>query len=318
MRRIATILAAVIFAAAALSAQPYIDLKPNEVLLLYPEGQNSPNGMGIGPVESNGLTGPEKMSRGGGITNTGDSARVELYFPAKPNGQMVVVCPGGGYGALSSYNEGLYAAEWLLDHGIAAAVVEYRMPNGHKRIPLTDIQNVFRFCRANAQKWGVKQIGVMGFSAGGHLAASVSTLFVDDVTRPDFSILFYPVISFKYQTHEGTRDNLLGKAETFSDNNFYQAMLTKYSINEQVTGNTPPAFIVQSADDGTVPMSNAISYYQALTAMKVPGELHIYPYGGHGWGFTKQEYRGGGTDPFAYARDDFYAAMASWLKKLEK
>ena len=125
---------------------------------------------------------------------------------------MVISCPGGSYYNLSTWNEGVYLAKWMNDRGIACAVVKYRLPNGHWKVPLQDVQNAFRYCRFHAKEWGVSQIGVIGFSAGGHLASTVSTMYVDAVTKPDFSILIYPVISFSENvTHKGTKDNLIGE-----------------------------------------------------------------------------------------------------------
>lgn len=120
--------------------------------------------------DTNGLTGPETINEKGILRNVSDLARVDLYFPKKPNGQMVVVCPGGGYVKLSTYGEGQHVADWMLSKGITVAVVKHRLPNGHWTVPLEDVHNAFRYCRAHAEEWKVKQIGVIGFSAGGHLA----------------------------------------------------------------------------------------------------------------------------------------------------
>ena len=194
-----------ILASTSAFAQPVSGLKPSQTVLLYADSFEG----NIDPVygkeivyggfrmkESNGLTGPETINERGILRNVSDLARVDLYFPKKPNGQMVVVCPGGGYVKLSTYGEGQYVADWMLSKGITVAVVKHRLPDGHWNVPLEDVHNVFRYCRAHAQEWKVNQIGVIGFSAGGHLAARVSNLFVDAATRPDFSILIYPVITF--------------------------------------------------------------------------------------------------------------------------
>ncbi|MCF0176143.1 MAG: alpha/beta hydrolase, partial [Bacteroidales bacterium] len=271
--------AAAILAFSVLSAQETCRFKPSETLLLYPEGQNVDKGIALGPGESNGLTGDEVvMDWGKGNTsNTGDQARIDLYLPEKPNGQMVIICPGGGYAFTSCSNEGTYVADWLMERNIAACIVRYRMPNGHHNVPLTDVQNAFRYCRANAEKWGVNQIGVIGFSAGGHLAASVSTLYVDRETKPDFSILIYPVISFDWDiTHYGTRENLIGtKAE----------LEGRYSLENNVNKRTPATFIALCQDDTTVDPENSMRYYQKLLDFGVPAEIHIWPKGGHGFGF---------------------------------
>ncbi len=176
--------------------EPATKLRPNMTLALYPEGQKVNKGIEengktitLGPGESNKIAEPEEMKASGTMSKVGDNARIDIYLPKKPNGQMIVVCPGGGYKNLSTFNEGAYVADWLVKRGISVCVVKYRLPNGHWNVPLNDVQNAFRYCRAHAQEWGVNQIGVMGFSAGGHLAASASTLFVDTVTRPDCSHL---------------------------------------------------------------------------------------------------------------------------------
>lgn len=327
---IAAACAAFMFIGTAASAQN-TRLKPSQTVLLYPEGQQkSIDGtdaghVGIGAVEVNGLTGNESIDKYGNMSNTSDSARFDLYFPKKPNGQMIIVCPGGGYKFTSTHNEGVYVAEWLINRGITVAVVKYRMPNGHWTIPLTDVQNTFRYCREHAAAWGVDQIGVMGFSAGGHLAASASTLFTDEVTRPDFSILVYPVITMdKSLTHKGTRTNLIGKDEKWTGRNKlvdeYEASMKqfreleeRYSLEKQITENTPRTYIVLSQDDTTVPAMNSIMYYTALTEHKVPAEIHIFPSGGHGWGFSSEKYAGKGKDAFAYARDDFEQSLERWL-----
>lgn len=283
-------------------AQPKSDLLPDQTILLYPEGQKAETGLSglMGPSGSNGITDPESTDKHGGISNIGDKARVDLYFPKKGNGQLVVVCPGGGYEYVSSYNEGIYVAEWLLSQGIAAAVVKYRMPEGHSILPLTDVQNVIRYCRNNADEWKIKSIGIMGFSAGGHLAATASNLFTDEITRPDFSILIYPVISMdKGITHMGSRNNLIGKDKKAED---------IYSMENQVSRQTPPTFIVHCSDDKTVPVANSIIYYTQLIENNVSAEMHIFPSGGHGWGFTTK-----GRDGLGYARKEFEESLARWL-----
>ncbi len=314
-------------------AQPKCKLKPDQTVMLYPEGQAAGKGLpeAQGPLVSNGYTADmEKIASNGNISYIGDNARMELYFPKKPNGQMVVVCPGGGYGVTSSWNEGLYVADWMTSKGITVCIVEYRMPNGHWEIPLQDMQNAFRYCRAHAGKWGVNQIGVMGFSAGGHLAASTTNLFVDEITRPDFSILIYPVISIdKSITHMGTRTSLIGKDEKWDNKEVsvieYEAAQAKkaelekrYSLDLQVTEKTPTSFIAHCTDDKTVPIENTIRYYRALVKHNVPAEVHIFATGGHGWGFSAEKYVGKGKDRFAYARNEFEASLERWLGSIRK
>lgn len=321
-----------------MSAQPNCRLRPDETVLLYGErmiGNTDPvvaeklTPAGFEMLCGNGLTGPEEINTDGNIGNIGVNARFDLYFPKKPNGQMVIVCPGGGYAIVSSYNEGLYVADWFLSRGITVAVVKYRLPNGHWEVPLTDVQNTFRYCRQHASEWGVDQIGVMGFSAGGHLAASATNLFVDDATRPDFSILIYPVITFGADTHHGTRNNLLGekafwdnrtkKAEDWmADMKQYDGLLEKYSMENQVTENTPVSFIAHCTDDNVVPVSNSIMYYSRLVGKGIPAEMHIYPSGSHGWGFSSEKNVGKGNDRFVYARGEFEKSLDRWLKALDR
>ena len=300
------------------SAQSICKLKPTMTVFLYPDGQE----------ESNGITEPEWNDETGRIGNISDSARVDIYLPKKCNGQMVVVCPGGGYRYVSALKEGLHVADWMVNRGIAVAVVKHRMPNGHWELPLEDVQNVFRHCRSNAEKWGINQIGVMGFSAGGHLAASVSTLYIDKVTRPDFSVLIYPVVSFDRKfVGQGTRNNLLGKDEMWDDKDMkvaeyeekqkaYSELLNHYSLQNHIDSNTPEAFIAHCSDDKQVPVEHSIMYYTRLIDSNVGAEMHIYPKGGHGWGFSSEKWKGKGNDKFAYARMDFEAALERWLENI--
>lgn len=311
--------AAALLAAVAVSAQPKTDLRPDKTVLLYAESfdgiQDPVYGEEMvyarfGMEESNKIEKPESINQRGNIFNVSEHARVDIYFPKEKNGQMVVICPGGGYGALATYHEGLYVAQWLLERGIAAAVVKYRMPNGHRKVPHTDMENVFRYCRANAANWGIGQIGVMGFSAGGHLAATTSTMWTEEATRPDFSILIYPVITMEVGlTHKGTRENLLTEKAIWSEHNS-----DKYSLENQVTRFTPPTFIALSSDDSTVPPENSLRYYNRLIDNEVSAEMHIYPTGGHGWGFPVP--KPGEKDIMEYARAEFEASLERWLGQL--
>ena len=311
-----TLLAAAILTSVVTFAQPQTNLRPNETVLLYAdsfEGNVDPvygekiSYAGFTMEKDNGLTGPETMPANGNLGNVSKLARLDLYFPKKPNGQMVIVCPGGGYAIVSSYNEGLYVADWMLEQGLTVCVVKYRMPNGNDKVPYDDVANAFRYCRANAEKWGVKQIGVIGFSAGGHLAATASTLWNDAVTRPDFSILIYPVITLTPgTTHHGTHKNLLGEKRMVQER-----LMDKYSLEKQVSRYAPPTFIALSSNDTTVPAENSILYYTRLVEMEVPVEMHMWPTGGHGWGFSSEKFKGKGKDKFAYAREDFYNSLVS-------
>jgi enterochelin esterase-like enzyme/acetyl esterase/lipase len=220
---------------------------------------------------------------------------IQVYpAPADKNtGTAVVVCPGGGYYGLSYIGEGTEVAKWLNKLGVTAVVLHYRLPDDaimkNKSIaPLQDGQEAIRIVRRNAKEWGINphKIGIMGFSAGGHLASTVSTHFNEIVynpidstsARPDFSLLIYPVISMNSAiTHGGSRENLIGKHPT-------PQMVKHFSNALQVTAQTPPAFMVHSLDDGTVPVENSIEYALAMKKHNIPCELHIYEHGGHGYG----------------------------------
>jgi acetyl esterase/lipase len=207
----------------------------------------------------------------------------------------VIICPGGGYNILAYDWEGTDIARWLNSRGIAAFVLKYRLPGSKSNIepyksPLLDAQRAMRLVRSNAEQWNVDpgKIGIMGFSAGGHLASTLSTHFdegnpsdpdpVERVScRPDFSILIYPVISFTGDfTHAGSRRALLGEEPG-------QELVNNFSNELQVTKETPPAILIHAGDDTGVPVENSMVYYQALRAHQVSSELHIYPYGGHGF-----------------------------------
>ena len=239
------------------------------------------------------------------IWDTADIVRVRnvhkpdiaVFLPLKKNatGEAVVICPGGGYGILAYDWEGSDIARWLNSRGIAAFVLKYRLPGSKSNIvphksPILDAQRAMRIVRSNAVVWNIDpgKIGIMGFSAGGHLASTLSTHYdagdssnpdpVEQVScKPDFSVLVYPVISFTEDfQHSGSRINLLGKDA--------DEELVKYYSNElQVNKDTPPAILIHSDDDKGVPVENSIAYYKALRANNVSSELHIYPYGGHGY-----------------------------------
>ena len=222
---------------------------------------------------------------------------IYLADPKKSNGTAVIICPGGGYGMLAINKEGYKVAEWLNNLGINAFVLKNRLPSDlimkDKNIgPLQDAQEAVRLLRRNAQKWNLNpnKIGIMGFSAGGHLAATLSTHYNDKVydakdnvsARPDFSILIYPVISMEDAiTHKGSKENLLGK-------NVGDVMIGNYSNEKQVTAETPKTFLVHATDDKAVPVENSINYFLALKQHQVPVEMHIYENGGHGFGLGVQ------------------------------
>jgi acetyl esterase/lipase len=220
---------------------------------------------------------------------------LEVFLPAKDkaNGTAVVVCPGGGYGVLAYDHEGIQVGRFFNELGIAAFILKYRLPSDaimqDKAVgPLQDVQEAIRTVRRRADEWRVdpKKVGVMGFSAGGHLAASATTLYslpvypvADNVSaRPDFSILVYPVISMQEElSHGGSRQNLLGKTPD-------PAREKQFSLDQQVNEHTPPTFLIHSSDDGAVRVENSLNFYLAAKKHKVPVELHIYPNGGHGYG----------------------------------
>ena len=262
--------------------------KPIEIQL-WPNG--APN--------SNGITTPEKQideSRVSDVT----VPTLTIYRAAKPNGMAIVACPGGGYVRLATAHEGHDMASWFNAQGITYAVLKYRMPNTHHDVPLSDALQAIRIMKQHADEWKFNKVGIMGSSAGGHLASTAATHFTED-SRPDFQILFYPVVSMINPTHQGSKDNLLGKTPS-------EEMLNLYSNERQVTPQTPPAFIMHSSDDKAVPVSNSIDYYTALVKNGVPASLHIYPIGGHGWGFR---------DNFIYKRQ-WTGELEKWLREINK
>lgn len=238
------------------------------------------------------------------------------FAPVKANGVSVIICPGGGYGRLAIDHEGVEVAKAFNQIGVTAFVLKYRLPNDSIMIdkttgPLQDAQEAIRTIRNQAAPWGLNpaKIGIMGFSAGGHLAASAATHFnliadalSQDPTsvRPDFVILIYPVISFDDSiTHKGSKTNLLGKNATVEQ--------TKLFSNElQVTKNSPPAFLVHAGDDGAVPVENSIRYYQACIKNKVPAEMHIYPKGGHGFGLNNKT-----------TTDKWFERLINWMNSIQ-
>ncbi len=302
---------------------PKTDLRPDKTVFLYvptakeakkalktisdPVHARKAETLGLTMAVESGLDEPENMFDPNGATlNINKFARFDLYFPKNPNGKMFVVCPGGGYNCVCHYIEGIYAADWLTERGYTVAVVKYRLPNGHPTIPLTDVQTVMRYCREHQAEWGVEKLGIMGFSAGGHLAASASVLYDDDATRPDYSVLFYPVISLQPPFgHIYTGNKLMG------DND---GLRPKYELHNQVTADTPPSFIVLTSDDREVNPLNGISFYKALLWHGVKAEIHCYQTGIHGFGFDY--YKFNPNDWLGAARDDFFATLERWLNTL--
>lgn len=253
-----------------------------------------------GAPNSNGLTGTEEDLEGGRVANV-ITPSITVYKADKPNGVAIIMCPGGGYARLAMNHEGHDMAPWLNAQGITYIVLKYRMPNGHYEVPLSDAEQAIRLVRQHAKEWNIRpdRIGIMGASAGGHLAASLATLYSSNETRPDFQVLFYPVISMvPGVTHGGSRQNLLG-------NNPSQELEDKYTLEKQINAHTPQAFIMLSADDGAVPPANGIHYFEALLQHQVPATLHVYPTGGHGWGFR---------DAFTYKRQ-WTGELEKWLRE---
>ena len=221
---------------------------------------------------------------------------LSVFSPEKPNGTAVVICPGGGYTNLYVIGEGSKVAKWLNSLGITAFILKYRLPSDEimkdKTIgPLQDAQESIRFIRRNAKKWNInpQKLGVIGFSAGGHLASTVSTHYNDKVyqaidtisARPSFSILIYPVISMEEKiTHQGSKNKLLGLSPS-------TALIEKYSNEKQIDAATPPTFIVHAVDDKSVPIENSIQYFLGLKKNNVPCEIHFYQNGKHGFGLGR-------------------------------
>ena len=250
-------------------------LSAQQEIKLYPKGSK----------ESNQLIAKESFRDPEFIANISDP-RMYL-FPAakeKATGAAVLICPGGGYVGVSQIKEGSEIAKWFNDLGISAFVLYYRMPNGHATIPLTDAQTALKIIHQHSKDWSIDEnkIGIMGFSAGGHLASTVGTHFKNKIQRPAFMILGYPVVTMKKElTHGGSRTNLLG--ENPSDD-----LVELYSNELQVTQNTPPTFIVHAIDDKTVPIANSEQLLKALQAKNVPAELHKFNVGGHGFGMRQR------------------------------
>jgi len=248
-----------------------------------------------------------------GITLIGkiSTPTLTLYRPAKPNGTVVIICPGGGYWINASVHEGSDVAKKLNEWGITAFVLKYRIPNDatmeNKEIgPLQDAQQAIKVVRERSKELGIDptRVGMMGFSAGGHLASTAGTHFSNAVidnqektnVRPDFLILIYPVISFQDSVgHIGSRDQLIGK-------NPSQQKINEYSNELHISAQTPPSFLVHASDDDGVSPENSILFYQQLTKNKVPAELHLYQTGGHGFGMNNPT-----------TRDEWIERLRNWM-----
>lgn len=232
---------------------------------------------------------PEKAPVGDGAFESTDAAiTVHLPEPGQAKTAAVVICPGGGYRGRVVGPEGHGIAEWLNEHGIAGIVLEYRLPGGRPFVPLLDAQRAIRTVRARADAWNIdpKRIGIIGFSAGGHLASTAATHFdagnpqaTDPIERlscrPDFAILVYPVITMDEKTHSGSKANLLGEDPK-------PELLELFSNEKQVTAQTPPTFLAHALDDKVVAPDNSRAFYEALRSRGVPAEFLELPSGGHG------------------------------------
>ena len=217
-----------------------------------------------------------------------DTAELTIYLPdaKKATGRAVVCCPGGGYSHLAMDHEGHQWATFFNNQGIALIVLKYRMPHGDYKIPISDAEEAIKTVRRHATDWHIDRndIGIMGFSAGGHLASTIATHSNGDAA-PNFQILFYPVITMDPAfTHKGSHDNFLGTDRSKKE---LKRLETLYSNDIQVNRTTPRAFIALSDDDHAVPAANGFNYYSECYRHDVPASLHIYPTGGHGWGYRE-------------------------------
>jgi acetyl esterase/lipase len=239
-------------------------------------------------------------------TEDNDSeAEIFVYLPEASTAlsPAILICPGGGYEHLAMNHEGHDMAQWYVSNEFAAVVLKYRMPNGEHAIPLSDAEKAISIIRSNASEWKIDpgKVGVAGSSAGGHLAASLSVLAADE-NRPDFAILYYPVIcSDDSITHRGSIKNLLGE----NVNN--RELLNRYSLEKQVDEKTPKTFLLLSDDDRAVLPVNSIRYYSALKEKEIPAAMYIFPSGGHGWGFNSS---------FLY-HEEMKSLIQKWLKEIK-
>jgi acetyl esterase/lipase len=264
-----------------------MSIKAQQIIDLYPDNIPGSKPTGILEVNTSG------MYRG--VTKP----NLEIYLPEKEKatGTAVVICPGGGYSVIVFQGEGVSTAKEFARNGVAAFVLKYRLPDDSSMLdkkigPLQDAQQAIKVVRENAAQWGINpnKIGIMGFSAGGHLASTGATHFNKSLIenskntslRPDFQILVYPVISMQDNlTHPDSRSKLLGT-------NPSKEVVDQFSNELQVDENTPPAYITHAADDKLVDVDNSIEYFEKLRHHNVPVEMHIYPKGGHGFNFRQE------------------------------
>lgn len=249
---------------------------------------------------SNGITADESINE---KCELFDTTQTDLYIykadPAVATGQAVLVVPGGGYRKVCIEYDGFGVAKYLRSIGVTAVVVKYRLPNGHHEVPLEDAQEALRFLRREGSKWGVDptQVGILGSSAGGHLAAYLSNV-TPEAELPAFAVLIYPVITGDTQrTHHGSFNYLLGATRTDSEQQHL-------SLENRVSHKTPPTLLLLADDDLTVPTISSTRYYKALKYHGVKAAMHIFPSGGHGWA---------GHNDYLYAEPN-KEAIADWLK----
>lgn len=227
-----------------------------------------------------------------------EEALMEVYPAQNPNGLCVIMCPGGAYIMESQTYEGRDMKDWFNARGITYCMLQYRLPCGHHEVPLSDVQQAVRIMRSKSAELGISKIGIAGNSAGGHLAASAATMYCDPQTRPDFQILMYPVITMEESlTNMLSRDALLGK-------NPSKELVDRYSCEKHVTEDTPPAFIFLCSDDPDVKPQNSLLYYEALLSHGVSATMHIYPSGGHGFGWK---------DSMIY-KENWVSELDHWLR----
>lgn len=273
-----------------------------EIVNLWPDGA-APNAISGAQITEKSETDANGILR---ISNV-SVPTMTAYLPPKEKatGAAVMICPGGGYTILAASHEGSDVARWFNSMGVAAFVLKYRLPNpeimtNQQEVPLMDAMQGMTLIRQNATRYGINRdkIGVMGFSAGGHLAATLATHYhrgpkASELAKPNFAILLYPVVTFGDKAHAGSRDKLLGKLNTSPE------MVAAYSSELQVTSQTPPTFLVHSEDDKGVPVENSINYYLACLKNGVPAEMHLYPTGGHGYGLRTAKFGSLNTWPEA-------------------
>ena len=291
-----------------LFASPY--LSAQKIVKLY---QKVPNAISAELVEKT-----DTAKNGRIITRNVTEPTLTVFLPDKKTatGTAVIICPGGGYSYLVMNNEGTEVAKEFNKNGIAAFVLKYRLPNDlimkdRSIVPLQDAEQAIKLVRENAREWNIDtaKVGIMGFSAGGHVASTASTHYANVVIdnpektnlRPDFSLLIYPVITFQDSIlHKGSKKALIGE-------NASAEKTREYSNEFQVNKNTPPAFLIHCTDDKVVPVANSINYYDALKQNGVIAEMHIYATGGHGFGMNN-----------ASRSDKWMVQCIEWLKVMKK